>query len=103
MYPQVVSLSVGYWLELLLLGALSALLVGGVWWSRRFGWPRSAGPMQVLGRLALDAQRSVYLVRVGTQTLVLGVGDQCFVKLGELQGATLPQEPPTAPAKTEGA
>lgn len=50
---------------------------------------RTAG-MRVVGRLALEPRRSIYLVEVGGRCLVVGVGDGPMALLSELD--TLPAE-----------
>jgi flagellar protein FliO/FliZ len=44
--------------------------------ARRSGGRASAAPMRVIGRLTLSPKHSVYLLRVGRRTLVLGAGPQ---------------------------
>ena len=52
--------------------------------SRRLGVSANAGPVGLVGRLALDAKRSVYLVRVGRRVLVLGGSEAGLTSLAEL-------------------
>jgi flagellar biogenesis protein FliO len=42
------------------------------------------------GHLPLDARRSIYLVKVGAQVFVVGVGEGGFTKLGEIPAAPCP-------------
>ena len=67
--------------------------------AKRFGIGRPNGPMRLLGRLPLDARRSVLLVQVADQVLVLGTSEAGITKLGELtQGSLDPfREPTPAP------
>lgn len=60
--------------------------------ARRLGVGRASGPIQLCGRLPLDARRSIYLVKVGAQVLVVGVGEGGFTKLGEIPAADLPAD-----------
>ena len=55
---------------------LAAMLGLSVWWLKRNGGRlRNMGPFSVLGRCDLGPRKSLYTVRVGTRTLVLGVTD----------------------------
>ena len=55
--------------------------------ARRAGVARSAGPLELLARLPLEARRSVYVVRVQDQVLILGASEGGLSKLGELPGS----------------
>jgi flagellar protein FliO/FliZ len=61
-----------------------------LWGARRLGLGRPSGPIELRGHLPLDARRSIYLVKVGDQVFVVGVGEGGFTKLGELPAADLP-------------
>lgn len=50
--------------------------------------------MRVVGRLALEARRSIYLVDVGGRCFLVGVGDGPMTMLAEV-------EPPAQPAVDE--
>jgi flagellar biogenesis protein FliO len=67
--------------------------------ARRMGLGRAQGPIQLAGQLPLDARRAIYLVRVGEQVLVVGVGEGGMTKLGEMPASDLPAAlaPPKAP------
>ena len=52
--------------------------------ARRAGVARSSGPLELLARLPLEARRSVYVVRVLDQVLILGASEAGLSKLGEL-------------------
>jgi flagellar biogenesis protein FliO len=52
--------------------------------ARRAGVARSTGPLELLARLPLEARRSVYVVRVQDQVLILGASEGGLSKLGEL-------------------
>ena len=77
--------------------ALSLLAVcGASWWILRFAAKRGilARPSQsklliILDRIALDARRSIVIVKVGEKALVLGVSDEGIRSLAELDAATL--------------
>ena len=71
-----------------------AVLVG----AKRLGVGRPHGPMQLLGRMPLDARRVVYLVRVADQVLILGASEAGLTKLGDLPQKDLQSEEPE-PAK----
>lgn len=57
--------------------------------ARRMGFGKPLGPMQLVGRLPLDARRAVYLVRVADQVLVLGVSEAGITRLGEVSATAL--------------
>jgi flagellar biogenesis protein FliO len=56
--------------------------------------PASVGPLQVIGRTALDPKRTIYLVKIGEKVLVVGGTDGALTKLAtlrasEVQGAAI--------------
>jgi len=66
--------------------------------ARRLGIGRPRGPISLVGQLPLDARRAIYLVRVGANVIVVGVGEGGFTKLGEIAAADLPTDAtPPAP------
>ena len=66
-----------------------ALLFG----ARRLGVGRATGAIELVGQLPLDARRAIYLVKVGAQVFVVGVGEAGFTKLGEIGAGELPATP----------
>jgi flagellar biogenesis protein FliO len=72
------------------LAAVCALAVVVLWGARRLGVGRPTGPIELCGHLPLDARRAIYLVRVGEQMFILGVGEGGFTKLGEVPAAQVP-------------
>lgn len=80
----------------LVVAAVLAVLVSFA--ARRAGMGRALGPVALLARLPLEARRSVYVVRVVDQVLIIGSSEAGLVKLGELPkealgpGNTLPAE-----------
>jgi flagellar protein FliO/FliZ len=88
----------GYVLQSLvtLLGvvALAVLVLMG---ARRIGVGRPSGPLELLGRLPIDARRAVYLVRAGTHTYVLGGSEAGLTMLGELEPKEVPEPSASAP------
>jgi flagellar biogenesis protein FliO len=78
--------------------AVCALAVGVLWGARRLGLGRPSGPIELVGHLPLDARRAVYLVRVGAQVFVIGMGESGMMKLGEIAASDLPEGPPRGPA-----
>lgn len=83
----------GYLVETFLtLLAVCALAFVVLYGARRLGIGRANGPIQLCGQLPLDARRSIYLVKVGAQVLVVGVGEGGFTKLGEMAAADLPAD-----------
>lgn len=78
--------------------AVCALAFVVLYGARRLGIGRSSGPIELYGQLPLDARRAIYLVRVGAQVFVVGVGEGGFTKLGEIAATDLPALPPPTPA-----
>lgn len=60
--------------------------------ARRLGVGRPRGPIELVGMLPLDARRSIYLVRVAGQVIVVGASEAGFTKLGEISAGDLPAE-----------
>jgi flagellar protein FliO/FliZ len=84
------------------LAMLAAVLVVAVvvlLGARRLGVGAPSGPLELLGRLPLDARRAIYLVRVGPQVLVVGASEGGLVKLSEMAHEALP---PRAPESAPG-
>jgi flagellar protein FliO/FliZ len=67
--------------------AFAALVLYG---ARKVGVGRASGGLELLGRLPLDARRSIVLVRIGETVFVIGVGDGAMTKLGELSASNVP-------------
>lgn len=61
--------------------ALAFLVLYG---ARKIGVGRPAGPLELMGRLPIDARRAIYLVRVGKLVYVVGASEGGLTKLGEL-------------------
>jgi flagellar protein FliO/FliZ len=61
--------------------------------ARKMGVGGATGPMELVGRLPLDARRAIYLVKVGSQVLVVGASEGGLVKLGEMADKDLPRGP----------
>jgi flagellar biogenesis protein FliO len=95
-----VSSYAGYLIETFVtLVAVCGLAYVVLWGARRLGLGRPSGPIELRGHLPLDARRAIYLVKVGDQVFVVGVGEGGFTKLGEIPAADLPAaEPARAPA-----
>jgi flagellar biogenesis protein FliO len=80
--------------------ALLLAVVGGVAVAARRIGPRGpAGAIQVVGRVGLSPRHSVYLLRVGRRTLVVGAGPQGPPALI----AELADEPHESPTPKRGA
>jgi flagellar protein FliO/FliZ len=60
---------------------VAAVLIYG---ARRRGLGRASGPLDLVGRLPLDGQRAVYLVRIGSIVYVIGASEAGLTKIGEL-------------------
>ena len=84
---------------LVTLVAVSALAYALLFSARKFGVGRASGAIRLVGKLPLDARRSIVLVRVGSQVLIVGVGDGGFTKLGEIAASEIPAdvEAPASP------
>jgi flagellar protein FliO/FliZ len=80
--------------------AIVVLAVLVLYAARRLGVGRAAGPLELVGRLPLDARRTVYLVRVAEKVFVLGASEAGLSKLGEIPGDSFPPEPPTRTSST---
>jgi len=86
-----VSSYAGYLVETFVtLLAVCALAFVVLWGARRLGIGRPSGTIELRGHLPLDARRSIYLVKVGDQVFVVGVGEGGFTKLGEIPVSSLP-------------
>ena len=88
----------GYLLETFLtLGVVCGVAFVVLYGARRMGVGRPHGPIELIGQLPLDARRSVYLVKLGEQVIVVGVAEGGMTKLGEFAAADLPPVPPRQP------
>ena len=72
--------------------AVCALAFVVLWGARRMGIGRPSGPIELRGHLPLDARRAIYLVKVGAQVFIVGVGEGGFTKLGEIPASDLPED-----------
>ena len=70
--------------------AVCAIAFVVLYGARRLGIGRPRGPIELVGVLPLDARRSVYLVKIGGQVIVVGASEAGFTKLAELPAADLP-------------
>jgi flagellar protein FliO/FliZ len=77
--------------------AVCALAFVVLYGARRLGVGRPRGPIELVGLLPLEARRSIYLVKVAGQVIVVGASEAGFTKLGEIAASELPAEAP-APA-----
>jgi flagellar biogenesis protein FliO len=86
-----VSSYTGYLVETFVtLVAVCGLAFVVLYGARRLGIGRASGPIELRGHLPLDARRAIYLVKVGDQVFVVGVGEGGFTKLGEIPASELP-------------
>jgi flagellar biogenesis protein FliO len=60
---------------------------------RRLGLGRPIGPVDLVGKLPLDARRAVYLVRIGKTVYVVGASEAGLTRLGEIDAESLPPLP----------
>src|SRR5260221_10665832 len=72
------------------------VLYGG----RRLGFGRASGPLELVGRLPLDARRAVYLVRVGKLAYVVGASEGGLTRLGEPDADAVPLPSGSAPGRS---
>jgi flagellar biogenesis protein FliO len=79
---------------LITLMAVCAIAFAVLYGARRLGIGRSTGGIELVGRLPLDARRSIVLVRVGAHVFIVGVGDGGFTKLGRLPASEVPAGAP---------
>jgi flagellar biogenesis protein FliO len=80
-----------YVLETLLtLLAVSVLAFVVLYGARRVGVGRPTPGLELVGRLPIDARRSVVLVRVARQIYVVGVSEGGLMKLGEMPATGFP-------------
>jgi flagellar protein FliO/FliZ len=80
-----------YLLETLLtLVAVCGLAAFVLYGARRVGVGRATGGLELIGRLPLDARRSILLVKIGETVFVIGVGDGGMTKLGEVAASAVP-------------
>jgi len=65
---------------------LGVVVVAGMllYGAKRRGFGRASGPVDLIGRLPLDGQRAVYLVRIGATVYVIGGSEAGLTKIGEL-------------------
>jgi flagellar protein FliO/FliZ len=80
--------------------AIVALAVLVLYGGRRLGLGRPSGPLELLGRLPLEARRAVYLVRVGKVVYVVGASEGGLTRLGEVEADALPAGGPGGPGPT---
>lgn len=79
-----------YVLETLVtLFAVAGLAIAILYAARRTGAGRPTGPLELAGRLNLDARRAIYLVRVSETVYVVGASEAGLAKLGELPSSAL--------------
>lgn len=67
---------------------LAVLLLYG---ARRLGLGRTTGPLALLGKLPLEARKSVYVVRIGTKGYALLASEAGLTKLDDLDVTLLPE------------
>ena len=73
--------------------AVCALAFVILYGARQLGVGRPRGPIELVGLLPLDARRSIYLVKVLDQVIVVGASEAGFTKLGEMAAGDIPPEP----------
>ncbi len=76
--------------------AVCAIAFVVLYGARRLGIGRPRGPIELVGLLPLEARRSIYLVKVADQVIVVGASEAGFTKLGEIAASEIPGEAPQA-------
>ena len=69
--------------------AIVVLAVLVLYAARRLGVGAPRGPVQLVGRLPLEARRAIYLVRVERTVYVVGASEAGLEKLGEIEASAL--------------
>ena len=88
----------GYMLQMFVtLLAVCVLAFVVLFGARRLGVGRPRGPIELVGLLPLDARRSIYLVKVAGQVIVVGASEAGFTKLGEMAAGDLPTQETAEP------
>lgn len=64
--------------------AVCAIAFAVLYGARRLGIGRPRGPISLVGQLPLDARRSIYLVKIADQVIVVGASEAGLTRLGEL-------------------
>jgi len=77
--------------------AVSMLAFVLLYGARRAGVGRPMGGLELVGRLPVDARRSILLVRVGPQVFMIGVSEAGLTKLGEMPSSDVPPPGEIAP------
>ncbi|MCL2822498.1 MAG: flagellar biosynthetic protein FliO [Polyangiaceae bacterium] len=72
--------------------AIAILILSG---AKRFGFGKPQGPLNLVGKLPLDSRRSIYLVQIAEQILILASSENGITKLGELSEQAITQTQPT--------
>jgi flagellar biogenesis protein FliO len=75
-------------ITLLGIAGLAVLLVV---FGRRLGLGRTSGSLELVGKLALDPRRAVYLIRVNDLVYVLAASEAGIVQLGTFDAVQLPE------------
>ena len=65
-----------------------------LWGARKLGVGRPMGSLRLMGRLPLDARRSVFLIQIGERVLVVGSSEAGLTKLAELDAKDVPPDQP---------
>lgn len=65
--------------------------------------PQASGPIQVVARLPLEPRKNLYIVKAGSEYLLIGTAENSVHMLSGLAGETLEGLVSSAQAKTEAA
>ena len=80
------------------LAVVSIIAIAVLAIARRLGSGKQQGPIRLVGRLPVDARRSVLLVQVANQVLILGASEAGITRLGDLPEGVLSTFSESAPA-----
>lgn len=78
--------------------AVCAIAFAVLYGARRMGVGQARGPIELVGLLPLEARRSIYLVKVAGNVIVVGASEAGFTKLGEIPAIDVPPETKLASA-----
>lgn len=86
------------WWDYLKILLVLGLMVAGAWAFLRYVSPRmsamnqAAGPIRVLARYPLEQRKTLYVVKVGDETLLIGASDNAIELLKTLPPGTFPEQ-----------
>lgn len=97
------------WWDYLKLLLVLGLMVAAAWAFLRFFGPRVSGmgsvsgPIRVLARYPLEPRKTLYVVRVGEETVLVGTSDNSIELLKTLPAGSFPEQPADPNVRTPSA